>query len=480
MKIKVAEFSVLTVKPVEKTSFYIEFILHYTIMNEKLEEKIRRLEEKILSAHRFNQELFAKLNRAQYELGILDSGRPFCPFLRPHFFTRKKYQKIARAAEILAGAFELMTQAALENQEIINELDLTEAEERMARIDPGYSGVSNSSRLDSFLCGEDFKFLEYNAETPAGITDQMQIEKVLEMIPEVREFLNEHEHWRPAPQEKLLEALVQSYHDFGGKKEKPNIAIVDWKEVKTSAEFEVLREYFESMGHKTIITRPRKLEYDGKILRSEDFEIDIFYKRVIIHEFLEEFDDTQPLVRAYQDGNIFMANSFRTKIPHKKASFAVLSDEKYQNLFTGEQLETIQKHIPWTRRLRDGETTYKGKNVDLLEFLRRERESFLIKPNDDYGGSGIVLGWESSQGEWETALNENLQNSYIAQEKVEVEKVTFPVYSDEIRMEELLIDFDPFLFLGKAHGGLVRLSSSSIVNVAKGGGETALIVMEDV
>ena len=448
-------------------------------MNEKLEGKVRRLEEKIHAAHKNDRELFARLNQAQFELGILDDGRPFCPFLRPHFFSRAKYEKIARAAEIIAAACERMTAAALDNSEILAELDLSEAEERMARIEPGYPGVSNSSRLDSFLDGDDFKFLEYNAETPAGISDQVQIEKVLEMIPEVRAFLAENDHWRPAPHAKLLQALVKSYRDFGGKKEKPNIAIVDWKEVKTSTEFEVLREYFESQGHKTIITRPRRLEYDGKVLRSEDFEIDIFYKRVIIHEFLQEFDDTQPLIRAYKDGNVFMANSFRTKIPHKKAGFAILSDDKYRDLFTPEQAEAIRKHIPWTRRLREGKTRYNETEVDLLEFLRRERENFLIKPNDDYGGAGIVLGWEATAGEWESALNENLQKSYIAQEKVAVERVKFPVYSDEITMAELFIDFDPFLFLGKVEGGLVRLSSSSIVNVAKGGGETALIVMKN-
>ncbi len=65
----------------------------------------------------------------------------------------------------------------------------------MARIDPKYKGVCNSSRLDTYLDGDDFKFLEYNGETPAGIIDQMQIEKVLEMIPEVKEFLDENNHW---------------------------------------------------------------------------------------------------------------------------------------------------------------------------------------------------------------------------------------------------------------------------------------------
>lgn len=447
-------------------------------MNEKFEKKIQNLEKKIFAQHRFDTKLFAELNEAQRELGILDDERPFCPFLRPHFFTRRKYEKITRAAEVLAAAFERLTLAALDDEKLLAEFDLTEREEQMARINPRYPGVCNSSRLDTFIDGDDFKFLEYNAETPAGIIDQMQIEKVLEMIPEVREFLNKNKHWRPKPHEKLLDALVSAYRDFGGKKEKPNIAIVDWKGVSTFSEFVVLQEYFESEGHKTLIPDPREVEYDGARLRVGDFEIDIFYKRVLIHEFQDHFSADNPLANAYRDGNIFMANSYRTKIPHKKASLAVVSDEKNAHLFTGAQLEMIRQHIPWTRRVREMKTDFDGKEIDLLEHLRRERERFLLKPNDDYGGSGIVFGWESSAADWETALENALRESFVVQERAPVEKVTFPTYSDEIKMEELLIDFDPFLFRGRAEGGLVRLSSSSLVNVAQGGGETALIVLE--
>ena len=396
-----------------------------------------------------------------------------------NFLRAKNTTEIAHAAEVLAAAFETMTYAALENEEIMRELDLSEREEQMARVDPGYKGVCNSSRLDTYLDGDDFKFLEYNGETPAGIIDQMQIEKVLELIPEVKEFLSANKHFRPKPHEKLLEALLADYREFGGKKEKPNIAIVDWKGVSTFTEFEIIRDYFELMGNKTLICDPRDLEYDGKVLRVGDFEIDIFYKRVLIHEFQDEFDADNPFSNAYRDGNIFMANSFRTKIPHKKASFAVVGDERFQNLFTDEQLEMIKKHIPWTRRVREMKTKFDETEIDLIEFLRQNRETFLLKPNDDYGGSGIVLGWESSESEWETALQNALKESFVVQEKVAVEKIKIPMYSDEIRMEELLIDFDPFLFRGKVEGGLVRLSSSSLVNVAQGGGETALIVLED-
>lgn len=448
-------------------------------MNEKLIEKIRKLDERIFAEHQFDAKLFAEMDAAQRELGLLDDNRPFCPFMRPHFFARLLYEKIARAAECLTAALERVTFAALESEEILSELDLTVTEKRLARIEPRYAGVSNSSRFDSFIHGTDFKFLECNGESPAGITDQMQIEKVLEKIPAVNKFLAENKHWRPKPHEKLLQALVAAYRDFGGTKAKPNIAIVDWRGVATETEFENLRQFFESEGHKTLIADPHDLEYDGESLRVGDFAVDIFYKRVIIYEFLEKFDETHPLILAYRDGKVCMANSFRSKIPHKKASFAILSDEKYEKLFTTEQLDTIQKHIPWTRRVRDGETNFDGRKIDLLEFLRRDRERFLLKPNDDYGGRGIVLGWEVSPSVWDAALNESLQNSFVAQERVAVEKVNFPAYSDKITIENLLIDFDPFLFSGKVEGGLVRLSSSSIVNIAQGGGEAAMIVLED-
>ena len=64
---------------------------------------------------------------------------------------------------------------------------MTEREEQMARIKPHYPGVCNSSRLDTLLRRR-FQVSRITAETPAGITDQMQIEKLFRMIPEVREF----------------------------------------------------------------------------------------------------------------------------------------------------------------------------------------------------------------------------------------------------------------------------------------------------
>ncbi|HRH43412.1 MAG TPA: hypothetical protein PKY82_17410 [Pyrinomonadaceae bacterium] len=448
-------------------------------MSKKLQEEVRKLDEEICRDAFINSKSFLQKLKAEQKLGILHDDRPICSFLRPHFLARSHYQKIVRAAEVLSQAFEKLAKAALENRTILNELGLTEKEEKMARIEPGYQSLCVSSRLDAFWNGDDFKFLEYNAESPAGIADQMQLEKSVELAPPVQKFLVENKHWKPKPHVQMLAALLQAYREFGGQKANPGIAIVDWKDVSTVSEFYVLQEYFESQGYPTVVADPRELDYDGQKLRTGDFEIDIFYKRIIIHEFLENFDETHPLTRAYTDGKVCMANSFRSKLAHKKAGFSILSDNQYSSLFNSEELKMIDRHIPWTRNLSDCRTTFEENEIDLLELLRRNRERFLLKPNDDYGGKGIKLGWETNESEWESALNDALGHSYIVQERVLVGKTTIPTLLEKITMPELLVDFDPFVFNGKVEGGLVRLSSQSLVNVTQGGGETALVIIED-
>lgn len=449
-------------------------------MNSSLDDKISQLDDLLIKNHGFDNQLFERLTNIQKELGILHDDRPICPFLRPHFLSKTKYSEIKSAVEELHLACETLTEAALNDPLILAEINLTEKEERMARIDPRYKSLCVSSRFDTYLHGEDFKFLEYNAETPAGVGDQLSFQKVFEDVPEVQDFLRENPHWQPQPHIELLQSLDLAYRQTGGKKEKPNIAIVDWEGVSTYAEFEILRDHWNSQGYQTIITTPFEFEYDGKVLRVKDFEVDIFYKRVIIHEFLEHFDETHPLVRAYSDGNVCMANNFRVKIPHKKTSFAILSDEKYEYLFTPKQQELIRKHIPWTRRVREIKTTFDNKEVDLLKLIRVQREKFILKPHDDYGGHGIKLGWECSESEWDEAIQNALNHCFIVQEKVGVDKIQIPTFSNhQAAIETLNIDFDPYLFNGKMHGGMVRLSAKSLVNITQGGGETALVIMED-
>lgn len=440
---------------------------------------VAQLHERIASDRTIDQELFTSLSEEQIRVGLSYDGRAICQTLRPFIVSQNLYRKISHAAETLAVAFERLTAHALQDESLLDRFGLTDKERTLVRYDPGYPHLCMNSRLDAFLTNDGFQFLEYNAESPSGVTDQMLLENLLFRLPHMREFLETHAHLLPAPHTRILPALVETYRACGGKLEKPNICICDWRGVATESEFFVLKEMFEREGHATLIADPHDLEYNGETLSVGAFRVDILYKRVIIHEFLAEFDLTHPLVLAYRDRKVCMANSFRTKLPHKKAGFAILSDERFAHLFTSEQLQAIHQHIPWTRRLVDEQTTYKSATHDLLKLVEQERASFVLKPNDDYGGHGVLIGAETEADAWRQAISDGLRQDYVVQERVEVVLERMPMLRGAaVEWDEVLVDFDPFLFVNKAEGGMVRVSTTSLCNVTSGGGITALLVLK--
>ena len=439
---------------------------------------LQDLDQRILTDPFLLPPVFDKLIEAQRALGLTFGDRPTCPFLRPHIVKRSQYDEVTRAATTIATAMEKIVSRALVDDELLAVLGPTTREVQLARIDPGYAPLCVSSRLDSYLLESGFQFLEYNAETPAGVGDQMQLEKVLFELPHLRDVLSQHAHWRPQPHKRLLTALVETYREWGGDAERPQIAIVDWKGVATESEFIVLRDYFAGEGYPAKIVDPRDLSYDGHHLWAGDFRIDIVYKRVVIHEFLTRCEDDHPLVRAYADARVCLINSFRTKLAHKKASFAILSDPRYSDLFTADELETFRRHIPWTRRVTREATTFHDAEEELPEILVREQQRLVLKPNDDYGGHGVFLGWETNQDDWKRAIELALAQPYVVQERAPSQKISIPTFGRRVQLEELFVDFNPFLFDNEVEGALIRLSSSSLLNVTSGGGQTALLVLE--
>src|SRR5262249_37992544 len=143
------------------------------------------------------------------------------------------------------------------------------------------------------------------------------------------------------------------------------------------------------------------------------------------------------LLDAYRDGAVCLVNSFRGKLVHKKAIFAVLTNERYENLFDAEELSTIHAHVPWTRRLREEKTLVRtgsgndrglNEEVNLVEWTRANKEKLVLKPNDDYGGHGIYIGWNSDEAEWNEAISSALENGdYLVQERVKTAKEKFPM-----------------------------------------------------
>jgi len=422
------------------------------------------------------------LDRGLERAKLIFGGRRLSPYLRPHFITKEDFTQVVRVCETIWSAIEKVKDAAVADESLLDELGLTAIERELVKIDPGYRAVSPTARLDSFLTDETYSFVELNGESPAGIAYGDAAFAIFEELPVMKRFAEKYEVRRFEGSPLMLKVLLDCHQEFLGRKpdRAPHIAIVDLKGMPTQKEFELFREYFESQSCPSIIASPDELEFTNGRLRARDFEIDIVYKRLLVNEYLPIMKEQPALLDAYRAGAVCMVNGFRSKIIHKKALFAVLTDARFKSLFNSDEQEMIAGHVPWTRKVRAGKSDYYGDQIDLLEFISDRRDRLVLKPNDDYGGHGIYIGWNIDEIGWDEAIHNALANGdYLVQERVQTARETFPALTaeDKIQFVEQLVDLDPLLFNGKVGSAFTRLSSNELANVTAGGGMVPTFVI---
>ena len=418
-------------------------------------------------------ECAALLAEAQPRSKLTFGGKPLCTVLRPQFLAAPTYEHIRQVCGLLTAAMFRLAERMPDDPQLLQALDLTPLERELISVDPGYREVSPTTRLDSFMAGSSWKFVEYNAETPAAIAYEDGLSELFLRLPVMKAFGRSHRVTPLPARHRLRGALLDAYRQWGGR-DTPTIAIVDWKDLPTASEFELFADYFRDSGLQTVIAEPAELEHDGTRLQVQGQPIDLVYRRVLTAELLAKPAVSGPLVNAYKARQVCVVNSFRSKLLHKKMIFALLSDEQYGHHFTAVERAAIADHIPWTRQVADRASTYQGKPIDVLQFIVDNRDRLVLKPNDDYGGKGVVIGWESAADEWETAVKEALATSSVVQERVPIERVPFPAWqNDDLVWPELSADLDPFIFGTEVEGMLTRLSAAALLNVTAGTGSLA-------
>jgi uncharacterized circularly permuted ATP-grasp superfamily protein len=445
-------------------------------------EAVSRYHE-LLSDPQLAESSRALLDEGLERAKLIFGGRRLSPYLRPHFVSTEDFQRIRVICETVWSAIQKVKDAAVQDSSIVTELGLTQIERELVLIDPGYSAVSPTARLDSFLTGDAYSFVELNGESPAGIAYADAAYDIFSSLPVMKRFGEEYELNALYGRQFMLDVLLDSYAEYLGRKpdRTPTIAIVDLEGLPTQTEFELFRDFFEQRGYPAIISSPKDLEFSDGRLRRNDFEIDIVYKRLLLNEYLPVMLDYPALLNAYRAGAVCMVNSFRSKLIHKKALFAVLTDQRHKNLFTRQEQEAISAHVPWTRTVKDERTDYFSKEIELLEFVAANRDRLVLKPNDDYGGHGISIGWNTNETQWNEALDAALADGdYLVQERVPTARETFPALTADGRIEfaEQLVDLDPLLFNGKVGSAFTRLSFTELANVTSGGGMVPTYVIK--
>ena len=427
------------------------------------------------------EETAVRMAEGHRSRGMYFGERPLCSVLRPRFLTVDQYRGVRQRVETVMGAFRRAHEAAMADPALLAQFRLLDWEVELIAQDPGFGSPSPTSRMDTFFDPADgsLRFTEYNAETPAGPGYMDNLSDVCLTLPVMSEFLRTHVVHPVPAQHGVLHALVDAYREWSGRRELPRIGILDWAEVPTYSEFVFFRDYFLRHGVECVIADPREVEYrDGKLMAG-DFHVTLIYKRVLIDELVLRMGLDSPVVRAVRDGAVCMVNPFRCKVLYKKASLAVLGDERNEHLFSADERQAVEAHIPWTRIVEERKTRFHGEQVDLLPWIERNRERLVLKPNDDYGGRGIVLGWLVSDEKWRAAIADALETPYVAQERIVLPTEAFPSWVDgKLEVYDRMVDIAPFITHSKTmDGALTRIATDPLLNVTAGGGSSVATML---
>jgi hypothetical protein len=228
-------------------------------------------------------------------------NRPISPVLRPHFITNRQYVSLVKASEALFSAIGRVEEIALSSPVLLARMQLLPAERMLAAVDPGYSFFSVTGLLDSNLNDGALRFFSHDADAPAGVVYGDALADLFYDAPPVKEFRKRYKLTKLVASKYLLQALLKTYKDFGGKHKKPRIAIVEHRPPFQSpnlSEYVLLAESFAREGFPTDILSPDQLEYRNGVLRNGENQVDIVYRRIKLQEFLVRFDLSHPMVRA--------------------------------------------------------------------------------------------------------------------------------------------------------------------------------------
>jgi len=409
-------------------------------------------------------------------------GRFVVPaFLKPHFITAKQEKILRTVSDSFLSIVNKATNLYFTDPVVAEHFRYPQEMQDLIKIDPGYSRNVVMMRLDGFLEGEALKFIQLNCDAPAGAAYADQLEKIIFETPDLKDFFSEFHFKRDDRFEKIFSALLSAYEEFGGF-ETPNIAIVDWKTVRTRPEIGFLKAFFEAKGYKATIADPRELKYKSGKLYHGNFRIDLVYRRVICRELAEKAEEIQDFLKAYKERAICMVNPLRSTLASNKTLLSILTNPDYDRYFTDKENEFKYQHLPWTRQVIDAERFYGRRKSYLIDFLKDEKDSLVLKPAIGYGSRGdVAIGSETRDEDWNMAIDKALKNNWVIQEFVNVPKIAVPaVVNNKFEMVYRRVSVGAFVFDWKYAGGISKLGDETVINIMQNGGLIPIVASDDV
>ena len=396
-----------------------------------------------------------KNSKAQYR------GKPV-PFLyHPFFVNEKIVNDFTKIIEMMTSIGNKVTNKYIEDKAFRKKFAFPKLIEELIEVDNGYDINFPIGRFDIFYEDYDnFKFCELNTDGASAMNEDNTIGQILLETKALRDFNKEYDLSLFDLFNTWVDTSIDIYKKYDRSSNKrPNVAIVDFAESATTAEFEVFRDAYINKGYNCIIADPRELEYRNGALYYKDYKIDLVYRRIVTFELIEKADEIPDFIEAYKNRAFCCIGSIRSQVIHNKIFFKVLHDEDTLEILNEEERRFVKDHIPYTGVF--------GGNEETFKLVLNNKDKYIMKPMDLNASQGVYVGRDLSQEEWEMRLKRDWNKDYLYQEYVDNFPREYLVYKDgKFQVQEFGAVIGLFAYKEKFAGIYTRIGQENIISGA--------------
>jgi hypothetical protein len=266
-------------------------------------------------------------------------------------------------------------------------------------------------RADLSYDGESFKLFELNVGSSLGGTDRSELARALLEVPAFGDFAEEHGIGYVHTGERLAQSLRDIALPLTGGAD-PVVAYIEANGGLTGTKHLALsfKEMMNRCGIDLVIGEIGQIKESGGRLQLHGRQIDVALRYFTPNEIVDDptgARDLEPVLRAHEEGRVVLWTTPQSALFGNKGAMALMSDPKLREGLSGDETRLIDRILPWTRML----------TPDLVDHCREYRDELILKPRADYGGAGIVAGWESTEQVWNDAVDAAVDAGFIVQRR---------------------------------------------------------------
>ncbi|MFO8023797.1 circularly permuted type 2 ATP-grasp protein [Thiohalophilus sp.] len=416
------------------------------------------------------------------EEGTIDRAWPFD--IIPRIIDRSEWQQVETGLKQRVKALNLFIDDLYHKQQIVKDGVFPEELLKDSKnFRPQCIGIDPPHGIWAHICGSDLVrdsdgtiyVLEDNLRVPSGVSYMLENRQIMKRV-----FPELFENYNILPVDDYSSQLYDMLASLAPRGvEQPEIVVLT-PGIYNSAYFE--HAYLaQQMGAELVEGTDLVVGKDNMVyMRTIEglSQVDVIYRR-IDDMFLdpEAFDPESMLgvpglMRAWKAGNVALAN----------APGAGVADDKVVYSYVPEIIQYYLDEDPLIGNV----PTYRCFNKSERDFVIENIGKLVVKPANESGGYGMLIGPQATQEERDKFVNliRRDPRNYIAQPMLTLS--TAPTLVGN-RVEPRHMDLRPFILSGEktyvTTGGLTRVAlrkGSTVVNSSQGGGskDTWIVDME--